>query len=308
MLGILILNYKSYQDTFLCVDSVRENIGETEYRIYIVENGSPNESYDMLYGKYKDDSDITLIKSEVNGGFSAGNNIGFKRAVKDGCDAVLCTNSDVIFKPSSIQIMYKRLFEDEKCGVVGPKVYRLDGSVQNANKGLLDCKTFVLRIKGLNLFDFKGLERKYSYLDYDYKEPLYPAGMVSGCCFMIKSNVIDEIGYLDENVFLYYEENILGAKLTKAGYYVVLDPSAEIVHCEGKSTSGSSAFVRYHKFYSGLYFLWNYNAEKSRKKRFANFVIKSIFFIRGIFNKEYRKYYKLLKKNLKQINLKAKSF
>ncbi len=301
MLGIVILNYNNYSDTISCVKSIRENNVKGEYKIYIVDNASKNNSKEVLEENFANDEGVTLIYSLENGGFSAGNNIGFKRAVIDGCEYVLCTNSDVLFKENAINQMLKTLGSKKEVGVVGPKVWDGDGNIQNRNKGLLTAEIFILKRRGLEWLDLKNKLDKYNYVDYDYSYNLNPLGMVSGCCFMIKSAVLQEIDYLDEGVFLYHEEDILGAKLRKAGYKVELETNAEIIHFEGKSTGGLNAFLRYNTLYSGLYYLKKYTDTKKCAFRRACFVAKFMFFIKGVLNKEYRQNYKLLKAKIKEL-------
>ena len=301
MLGIVILNYKNFADTLTCVDSIRANNIDGDYRIYIVDNASPNESQGVLTEKYAEDDGITLIYSDTNGGFSAGNNIGLRQAVKDGCEAVLCTNSDVVFKDDCINQLKRTLFADQSCAVVGPKVYDGNGQIQNRNKGKLTASIFILKRKGFGWLDVKKKQRKYAYVDYDYSYNLKPEGMVSGCCFMIKANVLEKIDYLDENVFLYHEEDILGAKLRSINMYPLLDVTAEIIHLEGQSTGGLNAFLRYNTLYSGLYYLKKYTDTKKIAFNFACFVAKIMFFIKSLTNKEYKENYKKLKNKIKML-------
>lgn len=301
MLGIVILNYKNYQDVVPCVKSIRETIGDIAYKIYLVDNASPNESVEVLSRTYEKDADIELIAHDQNGGFSAGNNVGFKKAIADGCDTLLCSNSDVQYFPDTIRILFDRLWVDEKCGVVGPKVYRKDGSIQNCNKGILTASTFLLRRRAFRFLDWTGKEKKYTYADYDYAAPLYPKGMVSGCCFMIKAETIQQIGFLDEHVFLYHEEDILGAKLRNAGLYVVLEPSAQLIHYEGQSTGGVSPFTRYCTFYSGLYYLWKYSESSKFAVSFAMFCIRCMMRVYALRAKEYRPYCRRLRNDLREM-------
>lgn len=308
MIGIVILNYKNYQETISCVENIRETNQSLNYKIYIVDNCSPNESCEILSEKFNNSKDICLLQSDKNGGFSYGNNFGFKAAVSDGCELILCTNSDVEFNENSIPNMVKAIEESENCAVVGPKVYCGDGTVQNANKGILTAKVFVMHHKPFLWFDWLGTDKKYTYAGYKYDKPIQITGMVSGCCFLIRSAVLEEIGYLDENVFLYHEEDILGAKLREKGYCVILDPSAEIVHFGGKSTPSDYAFVRYHKLYSGLYYLWNYVGTSKCGFAFVGLVVKTMFFAKSIFNKAYRKYYKKLMFDIKNLKKSKRVF
>lgn len=300
MLGIVILNYNTYGETVNCVKTIRETYRDP-YRIYIVDNCSTDNSFNLLIEKFGNDEDVEILKSDRNGGFSYGNNIGFKKAVDDSCEYILCTNSDVLFKQNSIQNMLKVINADPKCGVVGPKVYREDGSVQDVIFGELTPEIFLLIRKPFRIFDVHKKLKKYFYVDYDYKDLLKPAGMVSGCCFIIRSEALVKIGYFDENVFLYHEENILGALLKKFGYYVALTPDSEIVHLWGKATGRVSAFTRYHKLISGLYYLWNYTDASRRKIKNVYNIFYCMFLVKSIFSKEYRRYKKDLKKKFKEI-------
>ena len=303
MLGIVLLNYKNYKETINCIESINNNNIQIPYCVYVIDNCSPNESYEVLKDKYGNHNNIKVVKNENNNGFSAGNNVGFKLAIKDGCDYILCTNTDVIFRENCINILYNELKSDVNCAVIGPKVFCPDGSIQNANKGILDAKTFLLRKKGFRIFDWTGLNKKYTYADYDYSKPLILSGMVSGCCFMIRASVLENIDYLDENVFLYHEEDILGAKIRNTNkYYVKLFPNAEIIHKGGASTSESeNAFTRFHKMRSGMYFLWVYtNTSLIQYNALKNCFIL-MFNAIGIVKKEYRKSGKKLNKELAMI-------
>lgn len=300
MIGIVVVNYNTYQDTINCVESVRSTY-EGDYRIFIVDNCSMNDSFNILSNFFCSAQDVKVVQSDKNGGFSYGNNVGFRMAIQAGCDLILCTNSDVIFKNSAIKQMESSIYEDAKCGVVGPKVYCEDGQLQDIIFGDLTTSVFLLIRKPFRLFDIHKKVKKYFYSDYDYSYRLKPEGMVSGCCFMIRSKLIEEIGYFDENVFLYHEENIIGKKIKTYGYYVLLEPASEVIHLGGRSTGNVSAFTRYHKAISGLYYLWVYTSATERQLKRIFRILYIMFFVRGFFNKQYMNYAKQLKKNFRTI-------
>lgn len=307
-IGIVILNYNSFSDTIECVNSIKLQ-KLSNYKIYIVDNASINNSIEILKGQFSNDLKVDIIENEVNLGFSAGNNVGFKKAIMEGCEFILCVNSDVIFKENSIKIMLSVIKSDDNCGVVGPKVYCADGSIQNCNKGILTPSILLLRKRGLRIFDWFGKEKKYTYRSYKYDKRLILDGMVSGCCFLIRSDLLRQINYLDENVFLYHEEDILGAKIRNTHkYYVCLEPSAEVIHLGGRSTSKANEFIRYHEFKSSMYYLWNYTNVGSLQYNFISFVFSFMWFFESIINHKYWKYYKQLKNDYKNIRKNGKCF
>lgn len=300
MLGIVILNYNSYKYTLSCVDSVKKTISSASYRVYVVDNASTDGSDKILRESFDGDESVIFIRAEENNGFSAGNNIGLRLAVGQGCEYVLCTNNDVLFSDGAIETMAAVLDNEHDVAVVGPKVFNGDGTVQRCTKGIMNAKTFVFSKKPWIYFDIFGISRKYRYAKYDYEQPIYPTGMVSGCCFMIRADVLAEIDYLDEKIFLYHEEDVLGAKLRKIGRKVKLETAATIVHFGGASTSKNKAFTRYHAFKSGLYYLKAYAATSKLGFAVAASSAKLTFFVKSLFDKKTRPYHKMLNSDIKK--------
>ena len=121
MIGIVILNYNSWNDTAECVRSILNEESKAEYKIYLVDNGSlqrPTEEQSEFFRK----AGLELIQNSENKGYSAGNNVGIKKALDDGCDAVLISNSDVRYEKDSIYQLYDYLSHHPEAGIVGPKI------------------------------------------------------------------------------------------------------------------------------------------------------------------------------------------
>lgn len=300
MLGAVVLNYKTYKDTILCVSQLKQQIS-SEDRIYIVDNDSPDESLSILSEEYLSDGMVTVIDSKKNGGFSYGNNVGFKKAIEDGCDEILCTNNDIEFLPNCIDFLRKALSNNSDVAVVGPKVYTREGDIQDCNKTKLTAFRFLMSFKPLYYFDIFGANRRYRLKSYKYDKEIKFDGMVSGCCFLIKASVLKNVDFLDEGVFLYYEEDILAAKLKRTGYKTMIVPYSEIVHFGSGTIGKTSPFMHYCKFKSGLYCLWNYSNTGRFKIKLLLWWINIVFSFAAIKNKEYKKYKKQLTQYVKKM-------
>ena len=168
MVGIVILNYNSWADTVACVDSIHEAEKKLEFRIYLVDNCSPVRPEPGVLESL-DKRGVIFIQNERNAGYSAGNNIGIKRALEDGCEEVLISNSDVRYETGSISELQTYLQDHPDVGIVGPKIFLRDGSIQ---KECMMRKTgirekYLLRTR-FYLF-FPRLNNSYWGREHDYE-------------------------------------------------------------------------------------------------------------------------------------------
>ena len=85
MIGIVILNYNSANDTLRCIRSIEEYTN-VSYKIYVVDGCSQDNSYEYLSKYFNEYKNVEIIKSDINGGYSYGNNIGAIKAIDDGAE------------------------------------------------------------------------------------------------------------------------------------------------------------------------------------------------------------------------------
>ena len=113
MVGIAIINYKTYQKTIECIDSIRDGL-QIPYKIYLLDNGSENESAEVLRRTYENAADVRLIIEEKNHGYARGNNICIGEMRQDGCKIGIISNNDILCTPDSIKKLVEDLEENEK--------------------------------------------------------------------------------------------------------------------------------------------------------------------------------------------------
>lgn len=121
--GFVILNYKTYQDTIKCVQSIVNTIDTDNYFIVIVDNGSDNESLEVLNKEYEKEYKIAVLDAEKNLGFSKGNNVGIKY-LRDLYDFqyIVVLNSDIILFQSNFFKTLDALYEKNHFAVLGPMI------------------------------------------------------------------------------------------------------------------------------------------------------------------------------------------
>ncbi len=292
MLGIVVLNYKTYEDTVLCVESIKNTVN-CEYAIYVVDNKSPDDSFVKLKNRLHDEMNVVVVESKKNGGYSAGNNIGIKLALKGGACAVLIVNSDVVFYENSIDIIYKCLIDNKNVGVVGPKVVLQDGSSQHLIRKNYTFLNYMFSKKPLIYLDFFSFNKKTMYKNYKYDSDLFFYGCLSGCCIGLSKSYFEKSGLLDENIFLYYEEAVIGINAKKNNLLTCFTPRAKVLHKSSLSVGRkNSAFMRYHRYYSSLYMLRRYVGLNVIQYSLTVIINFTPFFVNSLFKKEYRLMFK----------------
>lgn len=222
-LAIVIVNYNDYQTTKTLIDNIKEYNCLT--RIIIVDNNSTDNSYKNL--KKLENKKIIILKNNKSKSYAAGLNLGAKYLIeKLGKCNIIFSNSDIIIKKEEDIVRLSKDTEKYNIGVVGP-VINEHGKL---NRGWLlptPTKEILYNLPLINRY----FKKKYSfYKESHYKEKLAIVGAVSGCFFLVTSDLLREIDYFDENTHLYYEENILAKKTEKTNYQIAIDTTIEVIH------------------------------------------------------------------------------
>jgi GT2 family glycosyltransferase len=250
-IGIVILNFNNYIDTIDCVNSILLQT-YTNYFIIIVDNGSINNSFEILYNMYNRNTNIKILKSNKNLGFARGNNIGINFAYKQlNCKYVFIVNSDIIFTEHVFdQIM---LVDHKNIGVISPVIHCLDGSLQmptinsdNITKTLIEefikifYEVIVYFIKNIFIkllkFDKKKFKNKKTIIPilYDYP-PILHKYSIMGCAFCLTPSFFKYYSVLYPKTFLYWEELNLMWYLKKVRLYSKIIYTSPVYHKGGKS-------------------------------------------------------------------------
>lgn len=231
--AIVILNYNGLKDTIQCLESL-DRIDYRDHFTIVVDNASVDASSvvkeigDRFQG-------VTVIRSEKNGGFAAGCNIGIRNAFERGADAVLLLNNDTFVAPDFLGILVGALDSDARIGIAGPKIYLAD----KPDRIWYDGAAFSWRDGGLHTLLGK-MDRNPS------ESALKDTVFMTGCAFLIKKEVIEKIGMMPEEYFLYSEDIDWSLSARKAGYRIIVAPSAHVWHKVSRTTSRLGAPVRHY--------------------------------------------------------------
>lgn len=280
----IVLNFNNYKNTIYCVNNlIKSGIDKT----IIVDNASINNSYSKLKKKFMKEMKVDIIYSDVNNGYSSGNNIGLKFAERTyGLDNyIYIVNPDTIVNKEIINGVFLLAKKKSDAGMITTKVNNTMNSVWRHTNLLLGF-IFNLWIVNIVLYKFGIIERRIYKKE---KNKFQKVEVVSGAFFGIDQNKFKKVGYFDEGTFLYYEEEILFCKLRDVGLnnYIINDLSYR--HFGQSSTDIPKLNSKNINDQSRLYFLTKYN----------NAGVVYIFFYRliNIIDNYFFKFYSKIKRH-----------
>lgn len=222
MIGIVIVNYNDYKTTKRLLDNVKDY--KILKEIVVVDNKSTDNSLEELR-KLKNKK-ITIIDSGNNKGYSYALNVGCKYLIdKYKSLNIVISNSDIIIE-SELDIKDLNSYISAKNVIVGPTI--IQGN--DLNRGFKIPSPWQDIKQNIVFFGKRVLAKELSYPDNYYHKEISKVDTVSGCFFMIASKHLEEMGYFDEGVFLYYEENIMGIKTKKLGKNIIVCNNVDVIH------------------------------------------------------------------------------
>lgn len=258
--AIIILNWNSYEDTFECLKSL-ERLKYSNFSVFLVDNDSKDQSFTKLKTDFKNkvfNLNIKFIQSGGNLGFAGGNNIAIKMAYDQGYDYFWLLNNDAVVHKDSLTPLVETLRSNLDIGIVGSKIYYFNTKKIWFAGGKVDLK--LGRVKHI------GLREDDNGLYDDIKE----VDFINGCSLAFHRRVLDRVGYMDEDYFLYYEETDWNVRVKKAGFSIVFCPQSIVEHKVSISSGGEnnlSPSVYYYNFRNSFIFISKNNPQSLYKAR-----------------------------------------
>jgi len=244
---VVIVNYKTPELVLNCLVTIEREIDSEEDRVVIVDNNSADNSIEFLNKVIKNRSWGTwasIIHSPINGGFSSGNNLGIKSV---NAEMYLLLNSDTFVRSGAIGALARELKNNNRLGVIGPRLEYDDGIAQTScfrnrtpfNEILRSAATGPIT----KLANSIGVREVTLPVSDDSFEPDW----LSFACVMIRKEVFETTGYLDDGYFMYLEDNDFCRRVKKMGWCIQYEPLARVVHLnKGASSLGVKRQPHYY--------------------------------------------------------------
>lgn len=271
-LSVIIVNYNVKYFLEQCLYSVQNAIKGIEAEVFVVDNNSVDGSVSLLLEKF---SWVKTIANKDNRGFSKANNQAIKIATGE---YILLLNPDTVVESDTFRKAIDFMDSHTDCGGLGVKM--LDGKgkfLPESKRGLPTPLVAFYKIAGLSkVFPKSKTFGKY-HLGYLNQEAIHEVDVLSGAFMLLRKVVLDKIGYLDEEYFMYGEDIDLSYRIQKAGYKNYYFPETRIIHYKGESTKKSSinyVFV----FYRAMVIFANKHFSKTNAQTFSILINIAIYF------------------------------
>ncbi|PJC57545.1 MAG: glycosyl transferase, partial [Ignavibacteria bacterium CG_4_9_14_0_2_um_filter_37_13] len=230
-LSIIIVNYNVKEFLQNLLTSLSKAVANLSSEIIVVDNGSDDGSVELLRNKFPQ---VTLISNEENLGFSKANNLGLRIAKGKN---LLLLNPDTIVQEDTFEKLIKFFEEHQDAGMIGCKILNPDGTLQLAcRRSFPGPWTSFCKVSGLStMFPKSKIFARYNltFLDEDQS---YEVDAISGSFMMVRREVFENIGGLDEQFFMYGEDLDWCYRVQKTGWKVYYVHETTIIHYKGEST------------------------------------------------------------------------
>lgn len=273
---IIILNWNGWSDTLECLKSLN-GVDYPNFEIILIDNGS-KEKPPVIGDRQFSNLKINQIFNETNLGFSGGNNQGIKIALEKVADYVLLLNNDTIVANDFLDKLVNQIEKDKKIGIIGPQMLFYEAP-----------KLIWFGGGKLNWLKNRGTHKDYK-MPIQTKEFVRKVDYITGCCLLVRREVIEKIGLMSEDYFLYYEDADWCLRAKKAGYKIIYVSGSKIWHKVSVGLKEGSPVFTYYHIRNGLVLA----------RRYSGFIKKWLLsiFVGFLYIKQLIKLF--LKKNKKQ--------
>lgn len=261
--SIVILTWNSEQNIGACLGSLHRGLSAFSSEVIVIDNGSRDQTCSVVREALPP---AQLICNPENRGVAPARNQGIRLAQGE---YILILDDDTVVQPGALNCLIRYMEEHPEAGLCGPKLTNADGELQ------LSCRRFPTLIdklaRRLPAILGQKVTREAEMADWDHRA-IRDVDYVIGACQIIRRRTLQEVGPFDERIFYGPEDVDLCLRLQQAGWRVVYNPDAVVVHEERRVTRSLLSGLMW-KHVCGLgYFFWKHGYLLSRKRLYSQFI------------------------------------
>lgn len=229
-IAVVIPSWNAAHEIRVCLDSLRAQ--SIKHKVYVVENGSTDDSVDVISRHYPE---VTLLVQQKNLGFAGGVNVGIRQAMDDGIAYVALFNNDAVADKHWLKHLRNAMRDNPKVGAVACAFLNGSGTKYDST-GDFYCRWGLLFPRDRDM-PAKSTPRKAGYV--------FGA---SGGSSLYRMEALRDVGLFDEDFFAYYEDGDLSFRLQLRGWKIFFEPKARALHHTGTTSSKIPGFTTYQTF------------------------------------------------------------
>jgi len=269
-LSVIIVNYNVKHFLEQCIIAVNKATQNISSEVFVVDNNSPDDSVKMVKEKFPN---IILIHNKENVGFSRANNQAIEQSKGE---YVLLLNPDTVVEEDTFENCIKFMDAHPNGGGLGVKMIDGNGKfLPESKRGLPTPAVSFYKIFGLSMIFPKSKTFAKYHLGYLEEDETNEIEVLSGAFMWMRKSVLEEVGYLDEDFFMYGEDIDLSYRITQAGYKNYYLPAVKIIHYKGESTKKGNINYVFVFYNAMIIFSKKHFAKKA--KTFSFFINIAIY-------------------------------
>lgn len=223
LVGVVLVNWNSEEYTIRCLASLMAAAKMPDH-IVVVDNASVNGSVAAIRAAFPQ---VHIIENHQNYGFTGANNLGISYLLSRNVEYVWILNNDTIVSQNCLQVLCNALEKHDEVAAATCKIYRNDSAELWFAGSVFYKYSFCVDHRGEGETD-RGQYDSVEYLDF-----------LDGCCILVRSTVLREIGLFDEHFFAYHEDVDFSFRLRNSGARLLYVPEASISHFAGASVNSN---------------------------------------------------------------------
>ncbi|MBI4038780.1 glycosyltransferase [Candidatus Daviesbacteria bacterium] len=263
--AIITLNYNGKKDTLEFLESLSVmRTAEYKLQTIVVDNASSDGSVPVIHDQFPQ---VDILQTGANLGYAGGYNKGLEYGQIWGADYFLLVNNDCLIKDDNIlDILIKTLSLDAKIGLVSPKIYFAKGFEFHKENYTKDDLGKVIWFAG-GKFDWDNIMSIHKGIDEVDKgqfNQVMESEIFSGACVLIKKEVLEKVGTLSKDFFLYFEDSEFAKRVKEAGFKVYYNGQTSVYHKVSRSTGIGSGLTDYYHTRNRLIFGMKYGKLRTK--------------------------------------------
>lgn len=246
-LSITIINHETPELLKACLQSIYDTQDRLQLEIFVVNNTPDNDG--RICTLLAEFSGVHFIQNRTPLGFAANQNQMLRRA---SGRYLMPLNSDTVIQPGALQELVAYMDAHPRVGIAGPKLIYAGGKLQPSGRNFPNMFIHFMEASGLwQLLKGNRIAGRWYYL-CDPHNTVRQVDWLTGACLIVRAEAAREVGFYNEELFpgLYGEDLEWCWRMKRAGWQVVFDPHAVVVHLENQSPLNERAMQIYRGSYT----------------------------------------------------------